>query len=255
MSPTRLVLPGAALSVGEVLVPASLARHARVARVATGEAIELLDLAGTVAVGHLVAWEGATCRVAIEVLERERGEPPAPLVLGLAVLHTQAFDWAVEKATELGVTTLVPVLCERVQGGAHDRRVERWQRIAVAAVAQCGRSRVPRVEAPCQLAALLAEARGIRLVADPGAPPSDVERPGSDGVTVLVGPEGGFTASELSAISAEGFVGLRLGPRVLRAETAAVAALAVAQARLGWLEWPGDWDQGTGDSPHPPGHA
>jgi 16S rRNA (uracil1498-N3)-methyltransferase len=235
MSPTRLVSLGLPLAVGEVVVPAAVARHARVARVATGEPIELLDLAGTVAVGRLVAWEGATCRVAIEVLERERGESPAPLVLGLAVLHTQAFDWAVEKATELGVTTLVPVLCERVQGGAHDRRVERWQRIAVAAVAQCGRSRAPRVTAPRQLTMFLAEARDMRLVADPGAPESPLASPGTGGLTVLVGPEGGFTSSELAAARVAGFVGLPLGPRTLRAETAAVAALAVAQARVGWL--------------------
>lgn len=81
----------------------------------------------------------------------------------------------------------------------------------------------------------LAEARGMRLVADPGTPPPDVAGPGSDGLSLLVGPEGGFTASELAAIRARGFVGLGLGSRVLRAETAAVAALAVAQARLGWL--------------------
>ncbi len=235
MSVTRLVLPGLPLSMGEVAVPAAVARHARVARVAAGEAIELLDLAGTVGIGRLVSWEGTTCRVAVEALERERGEPPAPLVLGLAVLHTQAFDWAVEKATELGVTTLVPVLCERVQGGAHDRRTERWQRLAVAAVAQCGRSRAPRVAEPLALATFVDRAGGVRVVADPDAPGSPLGAPGGDGVTVLVGPEGGLTPAELETARAAGFVGLRLGTRTLRAETAAVAALAVIQARIGWL--------------------
>jgi 16S rRNA (uracil1498-N3)-methyltransferase len=235
MSPTRLVLPGLPLAVGEVVVPAAVARHALVARVAVGETIELLDLAGIVAVGRLASWEGATCRVTIDAIERERGEPPAPLVLGLAVLHTQASDWAVEKATELGVTSLVPVLCERVQGGAHDRRVERWQRLAVAAVAQCGRSRAPRVADPLRLPEFVDRAIGVRVVADPGAPESPLAAPGRGGVTVLVGPEGGFTGAELAAARAVGFVGLSLGPRTLRAETAAVAALAVVQARVGWL--------------------
>ena len=235
MSTTRLVVDRNLLRVGEVVVPAEVARHARVARVASGEPIELLDLAGGVGVGRLVAWDGKACRVMVDAVEQGRGEPPVPLVLGLAVLHTQAFDWAVEKATELGATAIIPVLCERVQGGKLERRVERWQRLASAAVAQCGRSRAPRVADPLPLASLLDRAQGVRVVADPVLPAPELPGPDKDGVTVLVGPEGGFTEAELASLRAAGFVGLRLGPRILRAETAAVAALAVVQARLGWL--------------------
>jgi 16S rRNA (uracil1498-N3)-methyltransferase len=109
--------------------------------------------------------------------------------------------------------------------------VERWQRIAEAAVAQCGRSRPPRVEEPRQLAALLAGAAGARLVAEAGAAlPGAFD--GGGGVTLLVGPEGGLTDRERAAAHAAGFVGIPLGPRTLRAETAALAMLAVVGSPL-----------------------
>ena len=235
MSVTRLVLPGAVLAVGEVPIPAEAAHHARVARVAPGDPVEVLDLAGAVGIGTLSRWDGKACVVAVERVERGRGEPPAPLVLGLAALHTQAFDWAVEKATELGATEVVPVLTGRVQGGRHGARVERWQRLADAAVAQCGRSRPPRVAQPRELPDFLTATRGVGLVADPGAAVPAAFATGADGITVLVGPEGGLSDEEMAAIRAAGFAGLPLGPRILRAETAAIAALTLAQSLAGWL--------------------
>jgi len=235
MSVTRLPIPGHAISLGLLRVPAREAHHARVARVGPGEAVEVLDLDGAVGIGRLSRWEGSACWVEVDRVERDRGEPPAPLVLGLCVLHTQAFDWAVEKATELGVSAVVPVISGLVQGVRHAARVERWRRIAAAAVAQCGRSRAPAVSEPQRLADFIASARGLRLVADPNPAPRGKLEVGSEGITVLVGPEGDFTAEELAAIYEKGFTGLPLGPRILRAETAAVAALALAQSLAGWL--------------------
>lgn len=235
MNVTRLAIPGQPITLGLALIAPKAAHHARVARVAPGEVVELLDLDGAVGIGRLSRWEGRACWVEVDRVERERGEPPAPLVLGLAVLHTQAFDWAVEKATELGATAVVPVISGLVQGGRHAARVERWRRIASAAVAQCGRSRAPAVSEPRTLADFLAGSRGMRLLADSGAAPPEWLEVGGDGITVLVGPEGGFTEDELAAIRAAGFTGLALGPRTLRAETAAVAALTLAQSLAGWL--------------------
>ncbi len=235
MNVTRLAIPGQPIIRGLNRVAPEAAHHARVARVAPGESVELLDLDGAVGIGRLARWEGSSCWVEVERVELGRGEPPAPLVLGLAVLHTQAFDWAVEKATELGVTAVVPVISGLVQGGRHAARVERLRRIAAAAVAQCGRSRPPTVSEPQQLADFLAGSRGMRLLADPGAAPPEWLEVGGDGITVLVGPEGGFSDEERAAILASGFAGLLLGPRILRAETAAIAALALAQSLAGWL--------------------
>jgi 16S rRNA (uracil1498-N3)-methyltransferase len=236
MSVTRLALPGQAIVPGELVVPATVARHARVARVVAGDSIELLDLAGTVGIGHIVSWRAGSCTVVVERVERERGEPCVPLVLGLGVLHTTAFDWAVEKATELGVSEIVPVVSERSQRGRHEARLDRWERVATAAVSQCARTRVPALRAPVALAVFLASAVGLRWIADAeavdaGEPPAL----GPEGVAVLVGPEGGFTTAESRAALSAGFRPLALGPRTLRAETAAVAALAVVQQRSGWL--------------------
>jgi 16S rRNA (uracil1498-N3)-methyltransferase len=235
MNVTRLTIPGQPIIRGLTRVAPKAAHHARVARVAPGESVELLDLDGAVGIGRLARWEGSSCWVEVDRVERDRGEPPAPLVLGLAVLHTQAFDWAVEKATELGVTAVVPVISGLVQGGRHAARMWRWQRIADAAVAQCGCSRAPAVSGPQRLAEFITSAQGVRLVADPAAAPPEWLEVGSEGITVLVGPEGGLTDEERAAILASGFAGLPLGPRILRAETAAVAALALAQSLAGWL--------------------
>ncbi|BCW93173.1 MAG: ribosomal RNA small subunit methyltransferase E [Thermoanaerobaculum sp.] len=233
---TRLVLPGVSLAVGETLVPRSVAHHVRVNRVLPGEPVELLDLAGRIAVGKLSRWNpDGSCWVEVFELVSGRGEPPLPLTLALAVLHTQAFDWAVEKATELGATAVVPVLTERVQGRNHEKRVARWQRVACAAVAQCGRSLAPQVRAPQPLGSFLAEARGLKVVADfEGEAVSRLGPADAEGVVVLVGPEGGFSEQERAAIAEAGFSRVYLGPRTLRAETAAMSALVLVQLALGW---------------------
>lgn len=231
MSVTRLVLRTTPIEPGELRVPAPQARHARVARVAVGEPVEVLDLDGAVGVGRFLGWRGSACHLMVERVEHERGEPPNPVVLAVGVLHTAAFDWLVEKATELGATAIVPLVTARVQGRRHETRVDRWQRIAEAAVAQCGRTRPPRIGEPQRLAGILESVTGSRLMADPDAPPlpTGALRRGEP-VTILVGPEGGLLEAERAAALAAGFCGLPLGPRTLRAETAALAALAVVGA-------------------------
>jgi len=233
MSLTRLLLPGRPIVAGRQRVPPEVARHAVVNRVGPGDLVELCDLAGTVGIARVLAWQGKACEVEVVEIVSGRGELPVPVVLALAVLHSQAFDWAVEKATELGVSEIVPVLTARVQGTRHEGRVERWQRIADAAVSQCGRSLAPAVRAPQPLQVVIdSRSSFTRLVADPVAvalPALPAER----GILVLIGPEGGFDDDECDRIRAAGFAGLPLGSRTLRAETAAVAALSVAQALAG----------------------
>ncbi|MCU0293593.1 MAG: 16S rRNA (uracil(1498)-N(3))-methyltransferase [Thermoanaerobaculaceae bacterium] len=233
MSITRLVWKGHALQAGDLLLPPEVSHHARVTRVGAGDEVEVLDLTGTIGLGTFLGWDGKRALVRLTALSHQRGEPPGPLVVGLGVLHTQAFDWATEKLTELGATRVVPLLCERVQGRQHEPRVERWQRLAEAAVAQCGRSRAPLISQPTPLAEFLSTASGARVVADPSpAPPPNLADASS--LTVLVGPEGGLTEGELRAALDAGFQPLGLGPRILRAETAALAATAVATAAAGW---------------------
>ena len=236
LNATRIVVPGAPVAVGQVLVPKEASHHARVARVREGDRIEVLDLEGTVGLGRLVSWTGDGCLVEVESVQLDRGEPPEPLVLALGLLHTAAFDWAVEKATELGATAIVPVRCARVQGRIATPRPGRWSRVAAAAVAQCGRSRIPIVHEVVSLEFVLAEASGARLLAHAGsAMPAAPLETGGAGITVLVGPEGGLTEREVAEALDAGFVPVPLGPRALRAETASVASLTIAQQLAGWL--------------------
>ncbi|HEX6997312.1 MAG TPA: 16S rRNA (uracil(1498)-N(3))-methyltransferase [Gammaproteobacteria bacterium] len=169
-------------------------------------------------------------------------EPALALTLVQALIKSDAMDWIVQKATELGVRRIAPVYSDfsvvKLERGRAERRVEHWARIARSACEQSGRHRPPLVEAPAPLAERLAavpagEARfalvpGARLTPE-GLPPSGTA------VAVAVGPEGGWSERDLRDIEAAGFVGVAVGPRVLRADTAAITACALLQARWGDL--------------------
>jgi 16S rRNA (uracil1498-N3)-methyltransferase len=155
-------------------------------------------------------------------------------------------DVIVQKATELGVARIVPVLSRRsvvrLDAKQAEAKAAHWRAIAVSACEQCGRNRLPAVALPRQLIDHLAEApvTGMRLVLDPdaaaGAGQRRAELPAGAAVEIAVGPEGGFDAGEMDAFVVAGFEAIRLGPRVLRTETAAITALAWLQSRYGDLE-------------------
>jgi 16S rRNA (uracil1498-N3)-methyltransferase len=161
-------------------------------------------------------------------------------VQGLAAAYRM--DYAVQKAVELGAAAIVPVVAARsvarLDGARVARRVEHWRQIAIAACEQSGRNRLPRVCAPQDLAAWLrapshAQLR-VLLAPDAAGSVGDLIKP-AGAVELLVGPEGGFTAEESAAALAAGFRAVRIGPRVLRTETAGVAMLAAMNAL--WGDW------------------
>ena len=143
--------------------------------------------------------------------------------------------------TELGVARFVPVIAARSQGADALRRrgvPARWRRIVVEAIKQCGRSRLPVLEPVTPFAeAIATPCPGLSLLLDPdGLPPAAVSLPpAAAGIRLLIGPEGGFTAAERAAARAAGFLPVRLGPRILRLETAALAGVALVQATWGDL--------------------
>jgi 16S rRNA (uracil1498-N3)-methyltransferase len=208
-----------------------------VLRLAPGDPVELFD-------GRGGAWA-----TAIEpgfaglALGPRRQQAAAGLAISLlfALSKGEKGDLVVEKATELGVARLVPWSAERsvvkLDAGKGLERAERWRRIAAAAARQCGRSEVPAVEPPVALAAALgAVGAGHRLVVlhgPGGAPLADLGLEGAPGVALVVGPEGGLTDRELAACRQAGALLGTLGPRTLRAETAAIAGLAALQAVAG----------------------
>jgi 16S rRNA (uracil1498-N3)-methyltransferase len=178
------------------------------------------------------------------VLELRAALPPLPeslldFTLLLALPKSDAMDLVVQKATELGVRTLAPAFTEfsvvRLDAERSGRRIDHWCKIARSACEQCGRHRPPTIAAPLPLAdALAALSPAARFVLDPAADRALDEQPApTPGLVVAVGPEGGFGPSDWRRLDAAEFVHVTLGPRVLRAETAALAACAVAQSLWG----------------------
>ena len=167
-------------------------------------------------------------------------ESTLEIALVQALTKAEAMDLIVQKATELGVRTIVPVYTEfsivRLDEERTQRRLEHWNRIARSACEQCGRHKPPRIELPELFAAGLARlpASSLRLVLDPGSSArlGDLARPAA-GVSLVIGPEGGLAPSDLKQIDELGFRRIGLGPRVLRAETAVIAACAAAQSLWG----------------------
>lgn len=169
-------------------------------------------------------------------------ESPLDLRLAQCVSKGERMDYTIQKAVELGVTRIQPLLSlrsvVRMDAERWDKKLEHWQGVIVSACEQSGRTRVPVLLPVLPLASWLTEAgqRGTGLTLDPQARQGLRAMPAPAGpVTLLVGPEGGLSAEELDAAYRAGFTGIRMGPRVLRTETAGVAALAALQAQ--WGDW------------------
>ncbi|MFL5494012.1 MAG: RsmE family RNA methyltransferase [Gemmatimonadales bacterium] len=209
------------------------AHHLRVRRVAAGEPVELRDGAGLVGTGRTVQ-EGRSWLVEVEsVAEAPR---PAALTLAVGAGDRERFGWLVEKATELGVTTIVPLETERTSGVATRVRpphLDKLRRQALEVLKQCGAAWAPAVEEPIALEEFLRRPRaGALWLADP-AGQLPATRLDTAPVTVVVGPEGGMSERERAALLTAGYHPRVLGPHILRFETAALAAVvAVTTARL-----------------------
>ncbi len=219
----------------QVALPSEAARHVQVLRLQPGDAITLFD--GTGGQWHATVARMGRAEVLVDVhaheaLEREAARA-VHLVVGMPA--NERMDWLVEKATELGAASIQPVAAARsvlkLAGERAARRQAHWQAIAAAACEQCGRNRVPQVAAPMALADWLRQPAGagtrVVLSLQPHARPLREAAAGDQPVWLLHGPEGGLTAQEEEAALAHGFAPASLGARVLRAETASVAALAV----------------------------
>lgn len=218
---------------GRAVASGPRAHHlARVARMKAGETVEISD---GVEAWTAVAESIDPRQVVFTTIELLPAPPAlARLELHLALIKLPRFEWAVEKATELGVSAIVPVAAERSDGGlikGTAKRIERWQRIAEEAAQQSRRLGPPAIEAPMGLRAALARPAAARVFVDfAGVEPSGgmlAAASGVGAVAVLVGPEGGWTEEERSLARAAGAAPIALGSDVLRSETAAAAALSI----------------------------
>jgi len=241
---SRLYFPGQLEPGCSCTLPPPQAHHARrVLRLRKGEPVILFN--GDGAEYAAVVLEASRNRCALDVTGREVVEREAPIAVTLAqaVAGGDRMDYTIQKAVELGVAAVQPLESRRsvvrLSAERAARRVAHWQAVAIAACEQCGRNRVPRMLPLARFDAFLAGRAAAqdserRLLLSPRSARRlrELERP-PGAIVLLAGPEGGFSPEEEHAAKRAGFLPVRLGPRVLRTETAAVAALAAMQALWG----------------------
>lgn len=212
----------------------------RVLRLDAGAALTLFDGTGGEYRGTLER-DGRKFWARVGTHDPVERESPLDITLLQGVARGERMDLIVQKATELGVARIVPVLAERtvvrVDAGQRTRKLEHWRAVAIAACEQCGRNRVPAVAAPLSLgdaiATLPADSRRCLLAADGGESLGALANGPPAGVALLIGPEGGLADTERRFAAANGFGAYRIGPRILRTETAGLAALAALQSLAG----------------------
>ena len=241
MAVPRFFEPGPLPETGEHPLGSATANHVAVRRLAPGSDIVLFDGRGGEYRAELIA--AARRDVRVRILEHRHTERESRLDITLlqAVSKGDRMDYAIQKAVELGARRIVPVLTERtvvrLTPERAAKRAEHWRGVAISACEQCGRNRLPEIASPLLLSSAVATIQaGLKLALDPTSENTlRALEPPDGGIALLIGPEGGFTDSEVGQASAAGYLRLRFGPRVLRTETAGPAALAAIQTLWGDL--------------------
>lgn len=230
--------PGARIGLPE----ASSAHLLRVLRLAVGDACVLFNGDGHDYRAHLLAVTKKGAEVEIAAVAAVGNQSPLRITLAQALARGDKMDWIIQKATELGVAAIQPIVTERTEvkldAQRSEQRLAHWRAVAIAACEQCGRADVPQVAAPLALAQFAAPANDgttLRLTLDPDGALQlrTLAIEPRQAIAIAIGPEGGLSERDLATLTAAGFRGLRLGPRVLRTETAGVATIAALQAVAG----------------------
>jgi 16S rRNA (uracil1498-N3)-methyltransferase len=239
---TRIHVPGKLAANSEIVLPEQSAEHlTRVLRLEAGAPFTIFNGQGGEYSAVLGARSGKKVLARLVRHDTTERESPLAIILLQGVARGERMDLIVQKATELGVSRIVPVLAERsvvkVDARQRERKLEHWRSIAIAACEQCGRNRVPGVDAPVDLGPAIAALPegGMRclLAADGVESLATAARDAVAGVVLLIGPEGGLAENERRFAGVHGFTAYRLGPRILRTESAGLAALATLQAIAG----------------------
>ena len=228
---------------GRAYIAGADALHiAKALRMRPGEALTLCDGKGTDFEGVLETVTDRQVTVRITVSRPSQAEPTLAVTLHQGLPKGDKMDWIVQKAVELGVTAVVPVATRRSVArleGKADKKQERWQRIAAEAAGQCGRGILPAVERPLSWNQALSRLSGepaLVFYEGGGRPLRELVTPSTRRLSVFVGPEGGFDPEEIDAIRRQGGGVATLGPRILRCETAPLAALTLLMHLSGNME-------------------
>jgi len=221
------------------LATAAAAHVSRVLRLGVGDELTLFDGSGSEYSAAIIESGGTTLRVRVGAQRSIDRESPLRITLVQGISRGERMDWVVQKATELGVAAIVPVTTERsvvkLDAKQAQKKSDHWRAIAISACEQCGRNRLPELAPPAAFERWLAEAPrdGTRVLLDSRANAGLSSIGQSSAVTLLIGPEGGLAPQERETAAKSGFEPVRLGPRILRTETAAIAAISALQAILG----------------------
>ena len=245
MRKVRVFVDAPLVAGAQVQLPPFAAEHlTRVLRLPDGAALTCFNGDGSDYAATLAAQSRDRVLVRIGAASPNPHESPLRITLVQAIARGERMDLILQKATELGVYRIVPVVSERTEvkldEDRADRRLRHWQRVVESACEQCGRAYVPQVEPARDLTLVAADASRVatlKLAMHPGGDRlRDAAPAGTEEAMLAVGPEGGFSERDLDALALAGFRRLRLGPRILRTETAGLAALALLQAKLGDLD-------------------
>jgi 16S rRNA (uracil1498-N3)-methyltransferase len=194
---------------------------------------------GLVRRGRVTAIEDS--RVEFELGDEVPLRPAPKITLLLAVFKFDRMEWAIEKCTELGVDRIIPVIARRTDthlASAATKRADRWRRIALQAAEQSRRPTPPEIAAPSKLSAAISSVRGLRIVLSESeqqmqlSDAAESQSTGDEEMTLAIGPEGGWTPDELRDFQQTGWISASLGSTILRAETAAIAAMAIVLSAL-----------------------
>lgn len=237
---TRLYVDQPLVAGSDMLLPADAAHHIGVVlRATVGQAVILFDGRGVEAQADITQCTRKQVRVRINSVEKADRESPLVIHLAIGVSRGERMEFVLQKSTELGVAAITPLLCERSEVRLADdrwqKKSEQWQKIIVSACEQSGRTKIPLLHAPVDLVTCLANDNSEQRFVLHHRSEKGLQREGKAprSVLLLIGPEGGLSATEIATAQAAGCCALTLGPRVLRTETAPLAAISVLQSHWG----------------------
>ncbi len=237
----RIFTPQSIVSKTKLELEAEAAHHlTKVLRMQVGRELILFNNTGWEYSARIEAISKKSCCLEIISSEQIDRESPLQTELAIGISRGERFDWVLQKATELGISRIVPLFTERTEvklsGERLQKRFGQWQRILISACEQCQRNQLPELAQACSLGEYLKHSpAALKLVLHHRSQQQLAAYVAPDSVALLIGPEGGLSEDEIGAAERQGFHPLTLGPRVFRTETAPVAALAVIQSLWGDL--------------------
>ncbi|MDD2914355.1 MAG: 16S rRNA (uracil(1498)-N(3))-methyltransferase [Gallionella sp.] len=238
----RFYCPSPLPTGGSFDLPPDAAHHAaRVLRLREGDHVEMFDGLGNACRGVIAELGGKRVTVGGITASNVDRESPLRVLLAQALSSSEKMDWVIQKATELGVTEIQPLDTERsvarLTAERAAKRLDHWQQVAISACEQCGRNVLPQIHAPLDIMVWLQQMRDAPdskfILLPEGAAALHARQKPQDRAVLLVGAEGGFTPAESQSALHCGFAAIRMGARVLRTETAAIAGLAALQTLWG----------------------